>query len=77
MKYLPMCFATHLIPIKEIINFSTSTTPIKAPDFVMYVKKYLDDKYGEDYLKEKGLRVYTTLNWDLQQYSEPISILTI
>jgi membrane peptidoglycan carboxypeptidase len=38
----------------------------------MYVKKYLDDKYGEDYLKEKGLRVYTTLDYDLQQYAEQV-----
>jgi 1A family penicillin-binding protein len=56
----------------EKINFSKTTTSIKAPDFVMYVKKYLDDKYGEDYLKEKGLRVYTTLNWDIQQYAEQV-----
>ncbi|MCX6722088.1 MAG: transglycosylase domain-containing protein [Candidatus Staskawiczbacteria bacterium] len=57
---------------KEKLNFSGSTTSIKAPDFVMYVKKYLDSKYGEDYLKEKGLRVYTTLNWDIQQYVEQV-----
>lgn len=57
---------------KEKINFSGSTQSIKAPDFVLYVKKYLDDKYGEDYLKEKGLRVYTTLDWDLQQYAEQV-----
>ena len=56
----------------EKINFSANTESIKAPDFVMYVKKYLDDKYGEDYLKEKGLRVYTTLNWDIQQYAEKV-----
>lgn len=56
----------------EKLNFSESTTSIKAPDFVMYVKKYLDDKYGEDYLKEKGLRVYTTLDYDLQQYAEQV-----
>ena len=56
----------------EKMVFSETTTSIKAPDFVMYVKKYLDDKYGEDYLKEKGLRVYTTLNWDIQQYAEQV-----
>jgi len=56
----------------EKLNFSETTMSIKAPDFVMHVKKYLNDKYGEDYLKEKGLRVYTTLNWDLQQYAEKI-----
>jgi membrane peptidoglycan carboxypeptidase len=56
----------------EKLAFSESTKPIKAPDFVMYVKKYLDDKYGEDYLKEKGLKVYTTLNYDVQQYIEQV-----
>ena len=56
----------------EKIEFSESTISIKAPDFVLYVKKYLDEKYGEDYLKEKGLRVYTTLDWDLQQFSEKV-----
>jgi 1A family penicillin-binding protein len=56
----------------EKINFSETTASIKSPDFVMYVKKYLDDKYGEDYLKEKGLRVYTTLDYDLQQYVEQV-----
>ncbi len=54
----------------EKLEFSKSTTSIKAPDFVLYVKKYLDDKYGDDFLKEKGLRVYTTLDWGLQQHVE-------
>ena len=57
---------------KEKIVFLEVVNSIKAPDFVLYVKKYLDDKYGEDYLKEKGLRVYTTLNYDLQQYAEQV-----
>jgi len=54
----------------EKLVFSEFTTSIKAPDFVMYVKKYLTDKYGEDYLREKGLRVYTSLDYDLQEYAE-------
>ena len=57
---------------KEKLNFAEFTASIKAPDFVLYVKKYLDDKYGEDYLKEKGLRVYTTLDYDLQEYAEKV-----
>ena len=56
----------------EKLEFSKSKTTIKAPDFVLYVKKYLDEKYGDDYLKEKGLRVYTTLDWDIQQYVEQV-----
>jgi membrane peptidoglycan carboxypeptidase len=57
---------------EEKINLAESTIPIKAADFVLYVKKYLENKYGEDYLKEKGLRVYTTLDWDLQEYVEDV-----
>ena len=57
---------------QEKINFAKDITSIKAPDLVMYVKKYLEEKYGEDYLKEKGLKVYTTLDYDLQQYAEKV-----
>ncbi len=57
---------------QEKINFAKDITSIKAPDLVMYVKKYLEEKYGEDFLKEKGLKVYTTLDYDLQQYAEKV-----
>jgi len=56
----------------EKLNFAEARTSIKAPDFVLYVKKYLDDKYGENYLKEKGLRVYTSLDWEIQEYAEQV-----
>ena len=55
---------------KERLNFSEDLTPIKAPHFVMYIKQYLEDKYGENFLKEKGLKVYTTIDWELQNYAE-------
>jgi len=57
---------------EEKLTFAKSTIPIKAPDLVMYVKKYLENEYGEDYLKEKGLRVYTSLDYDLQEYAEKV-----
>jgi 1A family penicillin-binding protein len=57
---------------KEEIIFSDSIFPIKAPHFVMYVKQYLENKYGEEYLQQKGLKVYTTLDWDLQRYTEEV-----
>ncbi|HQK63541.1 MAG TPA: transglycosylase domain-containing protein, partial [Candidatus Staskawiczbacteria bacterium] len=56
----------------EEFKLAESTISIKAPNLVMYVTKYLYDEYGEDYLKEKGLRVYTTLDYDLQQYAEQV-----
>ena len=45
---------------------------IKAPHFVMYVKEYLDNKYGEQEMKEGGLKIYTTLDWDKQQIAEKV-----
>lgn len=43
---------------------------IKAPHFVMYIKEYLEGKYGQDVLEKGGLKVYTTLDWDKQQIAE-------
>lgn len=43
---------------------------IDAPHFVMYVKEYLEKKYGRQATEEEGLRVYTTLDWDKQQVAE-------
>ncbi|NTW26741.1 MAG: PBP1A family penicillin-binding protein [Candidatus Moranbacteria bacterium] len=43
---------------------------ISAPHFVMYVKDYLEQKYGEQSVEQGGLKVYTTLDWDKQQAAE-------
>ncbi len=57
---------------EEKVEFAKTTEPIKAPHFVFFVKGYLEKKYGKEFLKHKGLKVYTTLNWDLQKKSEDI-----
>lgn len=56
----------------EVLEFSTINTQIKAPHFVMYVQQYLENKYGDEYLKQKGLKVYTTLDWELQEYAQKV-----
>ncbi len=43
---------------------------ISAPHFVMYVRSLLIDKYGQDAVETKGLKVITTLDWDKQQIAE-------
>jgi len=57
---------------KEELNFATQSKGIKAPHFVMYVREYLDEKYGRDFVEKGGLKVYTTLDWDLQNIAETI-----
>jgi 1A family penicillin-binding protein len=54
------------------VEFIKPTESIKAPHFVLYVRDYLLNKYGEEFLKENGLKVYTTLDWNLQQKAEEI-----
>ncbi|MCR4286213.1 MAG: penicillin-binding protein [Candidatus Kaiserbacteria bacterium] len=47
-------------------------TGIRAPHFVFYIRDYLTQKYGEESLAERGLKVITTLNWELQEKAEDI-----
>jgi len=49
-----------------------SLTGIRAPHFVMYVREKLAEMYGEEALTKSGLRVTTSLNWDLQKEAERI-----
>ncbi len=55
------------------IEFQPQTiSGIRAPHFVMYIRDLLAAKYGEEALAEKGYRVITTLDWELQQEAERI-----
>jgi len=54
----------------KLVFASQNIGIIKAPHFVMMVKDYLIQKYGEDIVEKGGLRVITTLDWKLQQIAE-------
>ena len=55
---------------EEELKFSRQSHGIKAPHFVMYIREYLEEKYGNDYIEKAGLKVYTTLDYELQQVAE-------
>ncbi|MGD8471397.1 MAG: transglycosylase domain-containing protein, partial [Desulfobacteraceae bacterium] len=44
--------------------------PSKAPYFVEYIKRFLEDKMGSTRLYKGGLSVYTTLDYSLQSAAE-------
>jgi len=56
--------------LQEKIKFTYRAEKILAPHFVMFVKQYLEQKYGTDLVENGGLKVITTLDWDLQQIAE-------
>jgi len=54
----------------QTLEFRSAKTNIKAPHFVMYVKEELEKRYGKEVMEQGGLRVYTTLNPNLQELAE-------
>jgi 1A family penicillin-binding protein len=55
----------------ETVTFlPQATSGIKAPHFVFFIKDYLETKYGVDVVENGGLKVTTTLNYDLQKMGE-------
>lgn len=55
---------------KEKLAFAKDGGNLLAPHFSLYVRDYLLNEFGEDFLKENGLKVYTTLDWALQEQAE-------
>jgi 1A family penicillin-binding protein len=59
--------------LSEIVTFGVQADiGIKAPHFVMYVREYLAEKYGERAIEERGFRIITTLDYELQKEAEDI-----
>lgn len=57
----------------EIVTFiPQATTGIKAPHFVFFIKDYLEKKYGSEMIEKGGLKVTTSLDYDLQLKGEQI-----
>jgi 1A family penicillin-binding protein len=54
----------------EKIIFKPLTESIIAPHFVMYVRELLSEEYGENFITQEGLKVYTTLDLDRQKIAE-------
>ncbi|MDD3170163.1 MAG: PBP1A family penicillin-binding protein [Candidatus Paceibacterota bacterium] len=54
---------------KEELKFN-KLPKTQAVHFVEFVKQQLEDIYGSDFLEIKGLKIYTTLDWELQQFAE-------
>ena len=58
---------------QEELRYATKRFDIIAPHFVMYVRQLLEEKYGPELLYRGGLKVYTTLDLNLQHTAEEIA----
>lgn len=56
---------------EEVVEFKPQESRgIKAPHFVFFIKDYLEQRYGADIVESGGLKVITTLDYDMQQDAE-------
>lgn len=56
----------------EELNIKQPSNEILAPHFVMFIRSKLTEKYGARYVSQGGLKVYTTLDLDLQEKAQTI-----
>lgn len=57
---------------QEKLYYASAAFPIRAPHFVMYVRAQLEQELGLERLEQGGLRVYTTLDLDLNETARDI-----
>lgn len=62
--------ADEAIAIDTLQKIKPQKNIIAAPHFVMYVREYLQNKYGDQNIEQNGLKVITTLDWDKQMAAE-------
>ena len=54
------------------MEFEGSGASFKAPHFVQYVQKILEERYGETVVESGGLKVTTTLDLELQKEAQKV-----
>jgi len=57
---------------EEPLHFAEVIFPMEAPHFVVFVRNLLDRQLGPEALEQGGLRVYTSLDLDMQHAAEDI-----
>ncbi len=61
----------------EKMNYYVKKDNLEAPHFVFYVKEILTELYGAKKLTEGGLKIYTSLDLDLQNYAQEVVLTEV
>ncbi len=57
----------------EELEFAPLRIDMDAPHFVVYVRQLLENRYGTEMVYRGGLRVYTTLDLEMQDIAEEVA----
>ncbi len=60
------------LKVDTLAKIKPSLQPIFAPHFVFFVLEKLEKQYGKDFLQTGGLKIYTTLDVDMQNIGEEV-----
>ena len=58
---------------EKVVFINKGQNSVKAPHFSVYIRSYLEEKYGKDVVEQGGLKVITTINYPLQEKAEQIA----
>ncbi|MFA5827634.1 MAG: transglycosylase domain-containing protein [Candidatus Paceibacterota bacterium] len=61
--------------LEGVIFLPSQPMHIAAPHFVFFIKDYLEKRYGVGALEEGGLKIITTLDYNLQKKAEEIALV--
>jgi 1A family penicillin-binding protein len=56
--------------LAEPLHYHAAPTQLQAPHYVMYVRNQLEERFSRQQLYASGLRIYTSLDLDLQHEAE-------
>lgn len=59
---------------EEVVFLNKGQNSVKAPHFSVYIRSYLEEKYGKDIVEQGGLKVITTIDYPLQEKAEQIAL---
>ena len=57
---------------EQKLVFAKNKIDIKAPHFVMHVRQILESKFSKELVEKGGLKVTTTLDWQIQKLAEEV-----
>ncbi|MEI8344372.1 MAG: PBP1A family penicillin-binding protein [Candidatus Moraniibacteriota bacterium] len=72
LKFAPQAEIEKALKIDTFSKVKPLSQPIEAPHFVFYVLRQLEEKYGKDFLQTGGLKIYTSLNWEMQKKAQQV-----
>ena len=58
---------------EKVIFINKGQNSVKAAHFSVYIRSYLEEKYGKDVVEQGGLKVITTIDYPLQEKAEELA----